>query len=252
MNNDIDTYDNQRYNMTNDSKSNIWTHIASQFEGLHVYDEVFSMSSIKDEKIGFEENGSGSWITNLRTNSIRGTDSYSYESTVENLASSIIVHEWYSHRMKKNGDKMKSHRLAYKNVINYKYFWNKTTDNYKGFRMPFFWSNCKNRFLAMKYAYAGDTIKRNEYIGNIIKNIEEYLQDNQESLDSICVLEDLAYMMHQTLPWVLVRYYYYLSIIDSQEVIKNKIDILLKKGYNMDFLELLNTSHEDFLIFTGF
>ena len=135
MNNDIDTYDNQRINMTNDSKSNIWTHVASQFEGLHVYDEVFSMSSIKDEKIGFEENGNGSWVTNYRINSIRGTDRYSYESTVENLASSIIVHEWYSHRMKKNGDKMKSHRLAYKNVINYKYFWNKTTDNYKGFNV---------------------------------------------------------------------------------------------------------------------
>ena len=132
-NNDIDTYDNQRFNMTNDSKSNIWTHIASQFEGLQVYDEVFSMSSIKDEKIGF--GGSGSWNTNLKTNSIRGTDRYSYESTVENLASSIIVHEWYSHRMKKNGNKMKSHRLAYKNVINYKYFWNKTMGNYKGFNV---------------------------------------------------------------------------------------------------------------------
>lgn len=143
-----------------------------------------------------------------------------------------------------------SYKHQYDLAINY-------LDNCKGqlypvVGMPFFWSNCKNRFFAMKYAYAGDTIKRNEYIGNIIKNIEEYLQDNQESLDSICVLEDLAYMMHQTLPWVLVRYYYYLSIIDSQEVIKNKIDILLKKGYNMDFLELLNTSHEDFLIFTGF
>ena len=133
INNDIDTYDNQRFNMTNDSKSNIWTHIASQFEGLQVYDEVFSMSSIKDEKIGF--GGSGSWNTNLKTNSIRGTDRYSYESTVENLASSIIVHEWYSHRMKKNGNKMKSHRLAYKNVINYKYFWNKTTGKYKGFNV---------------------------------------------------------------------------------------------------------------------
>ena len=133
MNNDIDTYDNQRFNMTNDSKSNIWTHIASQFEGLQVYDEVFSMSSIKDGKIGF--GSTGSWNTTMKTGRIRGTDNYRYKSTVENIASSIIVHEWYSHWMKKNGDPMKSHRLAYKNVINFKYFWNKTTDDYKGFNV---------------------------------------------------------------------------------------------------------------------
>lgn len=118
--------------------------------------------------------------------------------------------------------------------------------------MPCFWSNCKNRFLAMKYAYAGDTIKRNEYIYNIIKDTEEYLQCNQQSLDSICVLEDLAAIMRNTLPWVLVQHYYYLNIIDSQEVKNSRIDMLLKKGYNIGFIELLNSSYEDFLIFTGF
>ena len=56
-----------------------------------------------------------------------------YETTVENIQSSVIVHEWYSHIMKKNGDRFKSHRLAYKNVINYKTLWNKTTDSYKRF-----------------------------------------------------------------------------------------------------------------------
>lgn len=55
-------------------------------------------------------------------------------SQVENSSASIL-HEWYSHWMKKNRDSMKSHRLAYKNVINYKYFWNKTTNNYKGFNV---------------------------------------------------------------------------------------------------------------------
>mgnify|MGYP003552534097 FL=1 len=46
-----------------------------------------------------------------------------------------IVHEWYSHIKKNNGDRYKSHRLAYKNVINFKYFWNNTTDDYKGFNV---------------------------------------------------------------------------------------------------------------------
>ena len=64
---------------------------------------------------------------------ITGTDKYSYETTVENIQSSIVVHEWYSHIMKGNSDRLKSHRLAYKNVINYKALRNNTTNAYKGF-----------------------------------------------------------------------------------------------------------------------
>lgn len=44
-------------------------------------------------------------------------------------------HEWYSHIIKGNCDQLKSHRLAYKNVINYKPLWDKTTDNYKRFNL---------------------------------------------------------------------------------------------------------------------
>ena len=135
--NDVDLYDNQRSSMSNEAKSNIWTHIASQYEGLHVYDEIFSMSDIEDGRIKF--GGTASWtstyILRRGNGKIKGSDLYSYRSTVENIASSIIVHEWYSHIKKNNGDRYKSHRLAYKNVINYKYFWNKTTDDYKGFNV---------------------------------------------------------------------------------------------------------------------
>ena len=58
-----------------------------------------------------------------------------YEGTIENIASSVLVHEWYSHGIMHNDDKYKSHRLAYKNVINYKPLWDLTTDKYKGFIM---------------------------------------------------------------------------------------------------------------------
>lgn len=46
-----------------------------------------------------------------------------------------MVHEWYSHIMKGNTDQLKSHRLAYKNVINYKALWKNTTDAYKKFNI---------------------------------------------------------------------------------------------------------------------
>ena len=135
----VDTYDYQRPNMSNEAKSNIWTSIVSHYEGLRVYDEVFSMKDIKGEKIGFGESSTGAWTSTYcigRGNGeIAGSDLYSYKSTVENIASSIIVHEWYSHIKKNNGNRYKSHRLAYKNVINFKYFWNNTTDDYKGFNV---------------------------------------------------------------------------------------------------------------------
>ena len=124
----------------NKAKQKIWNNIASHFEGLNVYDEKFSMSDLREGKIlfGNDDNSWGTYVDYFNNYNgkpmIYGTDKYKdYESTVENIASSIIVHEWYSHGKKHNGNRYKSHRLAYQNVINYKKFWNKTTDKYKAF-----------------------------------------------------------------------------------------------------------------------
>ena len=125
--------------------SNIWTHIASHFEGLQVYDEKFTLSSFEDKRIKFQsDNINTCWYTitpydSSSLPSIYGTSNniYNYESTVENIASSIIVHEWYSHVIKHVSSRIKSHRLAYKNVINFKYLWNKTTDSYKRYNLDY-------------------------------------------------------------------------------------------------------------------
>ena len=138
-----DTYDNQRGSLTGDAKSNIWTHIVSQLEGKQIYDETFSMSSIESSKVYHDASDGGSWNSRPKSmykgwnDRITGTDKYSYETTVENIQSSVIVHEWYSHIKKGQGNfpYLKSHRLAYKNVINYKGLWDKTTDAYKGFNV---------------------------------------------------------------------------------------------------------------------
>ena len=137
---DIDMYDNVRMwgsgGMSEESHSKIWTHVVSQFEEQMIYDERFSLSRIAGGKIGYETNDDEDifWQTKYSSNTtptIHGTGNYDYESTVENLASTILVHEWYSHGVKNNGDKMKSHRLAYKNVINFNPLWDKTTDKFK-------------------------------------------------------------------------------------------------------------------------
>src|SRR5699024_3267682 len=109
-------------------------------EGMEIYDETFSMSDLEGGKIHFDSNVSGGWLSTYRRGTgkgkITGTDKYSYETTVENLQSSIGVHEYYSHIKKNQGSRtFSSHRLAYKNVINFKSLWNNTTDKYKGFNM---------------------------------------------------------------------------------------------------------------------
>ncbi len=133
-------YDEISQNIDNNVKSKIWTHVVSHFEGMRVYDEIFSMNSIRDGQISYERSDEASWVTYYKEDPIYkpkivGSGGYSYETTVENIASSVIVHEWYSHGKKHNGNKYKSHRLAYKNVINFKQLWNKTTDKYKKFNL---------------------------------------------------------------------------------------------------------------------
>ena len=134
----LDMIQQSNTSLSGNALSNIWTDVLSHFNGLHVYDCVFDISKIQNREVGFIVNEDVNWLTQpfFNANPIiygTGNNYSSYESTVENIASSLIVHEWYSHGMKLNRDSMLSHRLAYKNVINFKPLWNKTTPSYKEF-----------------------------------------------------------------------------------------------------------------------
>ena len=125
--------------------SSIWTNILLHFVGTYIFDEKFDMSRIDGGVVKYRENETKTtlWGTTflgpdksiLNPAGIYGTGNFTkyYEATIENIASVLIVHEWYSHAIKYNGNAWKSHRLAYKNVINFKQLWDKTTDKYKGF-----------------------------------------------------------------------------------------------------------------------
>ena len=161
---DIETLDIMRVlnidGVSLESQSNIWTHIASKFKGLSVYDEIFSLSNIQGEKIWTDIDPEEQWGTIFCSNKkprIVGTGNYEYESTVENIASSIIVHEWYSHVMKGYNDTDRNHNLAYKNVIGYNNFWEKTTFKYKQF----------NWLKYAKYLFVENALPLNLYL-NII------------------------------------------------------------------------------------
>ena len=134
---DVDTFDNLKKDLSGEAKSNIWTDIVSQMEGCQVFDETFSLNDLNNGRIIFDPTIKASWLSSYVNGSgkgrIRGSGNYKYETTVENVQSSIIVHEYYSHIKKNQADEYKSHRWAYKNVINFKSLWNETTPAYKGF-----------------------------------------------------------------------------------------------------------------------
>ena len=131
------TYDGIRDYLSNNAKSKIWTHVASQLQVQKIEDETFSLNSIDEGKI--HHNGrfpDANWGTsttpmpNSGKKRIIGTDKYGkdYETTVENLQSSIVVHEWFGHVKNDN----KKHSLIYEAVKNSPIY-PKTTDNYKKF-----------------------------------------------------------------------------------------------------------------------
>ena len=127
--------------MKDDAKSKMYTHIVSQYEGESVLGMIFSMDDVHDGKIKFDKTKPGNWCTTYETISglgdgsdIYATDHYlqTYEATVENILSSLIFHEWFSHKIQGCGDKTGNHQQAYQNVMDGA-LWGSTTDNYQNF-----------------------------------------------------------------------------------------------------------------------
>ena len=127
--------------------TNVYNNILEHFEGIKVFgDKRFSLSTIEDGKIVFTKNDKSNFTT------YHGTDKRkirmqahgrinSYEGTVENYATSMIVHEWYCHGVYTLGDNHKdakgrpapNHSKVYSIVMQDKLFYPKTTKKYKSF-----------------------------------------------------------------------------------------------------------------------
>ena len=138
------SYDDVASNYTGDAlanfTSNVITDVASHFEGTTILGDVsrkFYMSELDGGKIMFSEKEKSNFTTWREHNGIKPRIEVhqisGYESTVENIACTILVHEWYSHGKFKIGDEFNNHSQAYKNVMNDKTFYPKTTPMYKAF-----------------------------------------------------------------------------------------------------------------------
>ena len=129
------------------TKLAIFNHIVAQYNGTVIFGETFHTSRINGGAIFsiMPYNNVSMWGTAFRNEDgdlIYPPKIYwiadftsAYEATVENIAMTVLVHEWFSHGIRHYDNETKTHRFAYQNVINYKELWGKVTDRYKGFIM---------------------------------------------------------------------------------------------------------------------
>lgn len=130
------TYDEVRGELSNKAKSRIWTRIVQEADGKSFNGVIFDMSTIDGGKIGFKKSKTGNWTTNTRTGGITGSDKYKYETTVENIVSSVVVHEWLAHLILGVSDA--NHSDAYIQVAKYiasNAEFSNVTESYKDFTL---------------------------------------------------------------------------------------------------------------------
>ena len=142
----INRYDDFASLLSTNAKLAIWNHIITQFEGMNIWGERFSLDRINGGQIRYHYSPRGKngqttmWGTEFEKN---GTITYppiiawsndfvsEYEATIENIASTILVHEWYSHGIMHIGEE--NHEKAYENVLKYRSLWENTTIKYRYF-----------------------------------------------------------------------------------------------------------------------
>ena len=130
------------------AQENIYTDIVSKCEGMDVYGFKFSMNDIGN-KINYypkSKTNKGMIGTNIISSQIMVNHQYDwYETTVENIQSSVVYHEWFGHIKMGwgNGHQQDiassggTHYMCYLAVMNSP-CWNKTTERYKDFYRSIF------------------------------------------------------------------------------------------------------------------
>ena len=90
--------------------------------------------SVEDNGVvhyNLEKVGDSNWKT-IYSDGIYGAKKYKYETSVENVATSVIAHEWYGHYKRRWGKATKNHRYCYAAAMN-SVWYSQTTQKYKSF-----------------------------------------------------------------------------------------------------------------------
>ena len=125
---------------------NVMTELVSQADGVKIFEKEFTKNSLLGGSVSFSEKEGSQFSTirkhgNIKTQIKAHGIKNDYEGTVENLLSSILIHEWYSHgewgvgdhHINSNGRPQPNHRIAYQNMMRDEVYYPKTTNSFKQF-----------------------------------------------------------------------------------------------------------------------
>ena len=133
-------FDNVATQLSGEVQSRIWTNIVESYNGTEVGEFTFDISEIGGKiEYDFGEILKGNFAT-LKNEKVLGRRVYPerYETTVENVISTVVYHEWYGHAKKgySGCNEKKSnncdHYKCYEAVINSPIF-KSTTEKYQEF-----------------------------------------------------------------------------------------------------------------------
>lgn len=103
---------------------------------------------------------------------------------------------------------------------------------------PYYNKVLQNRFQAMKYLYAGDSIMFYKYVDSIIVEIKPYYIQNEDLFDTLCT-KDLEIIFKNEQYFLFFQYNYYLSLIMDVNSFSNVLMTMKRKGYNTKCIDLL-------------
>lgn len=119
--------------------------------------------------------------------------------------------------------------------------------------LPYYRKLLSYRFNAMQSLFIGDTSSGFDYLKKIIIEIDNYLLLNKSSADSLWKLTNLSLILKSPLSTALTQQYYYRSILEGKNNVKNElIAIQTKNGGNKDYIEtIISALDDDFMIYNG-
>jgi hypothetical protein len=119
--------------------------------------------------------------------------------------------------------------------------------------LPYYNSVLLKRFYAMRSLSQGDTVTYKQYVYSILDAITPFMIEHQAALDSLCKNDDMSTILANSLSFLHWQYYFYRAIIEDPVVLAKEFDLLRQKGYNSQYIKMLETMYqgeEDFLIFS--
>lgn len=119
--------------------------------------------------------------------------------------------------------------------------------------LPYYQELLLGRFRAMKAIDEEEFSEKEIQLANCVRLLNDYLSDNRSRVDSLVSLKDFESILGDPLSTAWTQYFYYKSIADSYESVKQELIEMKTTGKaNDQYLEyVIENLEADFMEFSG-